>query len=428
MLVSHKKDADIQADKSPQVSQEEPNVQYRIRGGRPLEGTVRISGSKNATLPLFAATLQEELTDLKGRISRLEGTSKDASTDSLSIGGGITYIIQGSNNSNADALTDNGVTDASYSADLELEKEFDSNGKVFIHLETGDGAGLTDELQLFSNVNADADDADNALALTEAWYEHYYSNGEVTLTVGRLDASSYIDTNEYANDETTNFLGDIFNGSPLIGFPDDNGMGVRMNHISSDSLEVDFVAAEGDGDSEDIFDNSFIALQINLKSSEGNYRVFAWQNNKNHTKWEDSNEDNEKGNGFGISFDQKLNENLAAFARYSIQNGDVYPEGADVTFDSSWSLGLNISGSAWGRGDDHIGLGYGVISPSDEYKESGGFEAKDETHIEAYYNFAVNENISISPDIQFITNPYGGDSAIGDDNIFVAGLRGQISF
>jgi len=45
------------ADSSPTVSQEGPNVQYRIHGGKPLSGTVAISGSKNATLPLLAATL-----------------------------------------------------------------------------------------------------------------------------------------------------------------------------------------------------------------------------------------------------------------------------------------------------------------------------------------------------------------------------------
>lgn len=42
---------------SASASPEGPNVQYRIRGGRALTGSVAISGSKNAALPLMAATL-----------------------------------------------------------------------------------------------------------------------------------------------------------------------------------------------------------------------------------------------------------------------------------------------------------------------------------------------------------------------------------
>jgi len=37
--------------------QDTPNVQLRIRGGKPLRGTVAVSGSKNATLPLLAGTI-----------------------------------------------------------------------------------------------------------------------------------------------------------------------------------------------------------------------------------------------------------------------------------------------------------------------------------------------------------------------------------
>jgi len=385
---------------------------------------------------ILAATLQEELSNLKGRVSNLEETSKDApageGSDSISIGGGITFIIQGSNRSNADGITDDGVTDGSYSVDLEFEKDFDSKGKAFVHLETGDGAGVTDELLLFSNVNADADDSDNALAVTEAWYEHYFNSGAVTLTFGRIDVSSYIDTNEYANDETANFLADIFKSSPVIEFPDDNSAAVRLAYVVSDSIELEVVAADGDADFEDIFDDTFLAVQVNFKprfiSRDGNYRVYSWQNNKRHTKWDDASKDNEKGNGFGVSIDQQLTNNLAGFARYSQQNGEVYPEGADFTLVSAWSLGVNISGTFWGRGEDVLGVAYGVVVPSDKYKDAGGLEGKNEGHIEAYYNFRVSENISLSPDIQFITNPYGGDAANGDEDIFVAGLRAQVNF
>ncbi len=36
--------------------------QIRIRGGRPLEGSIRIGGAKNAALPLMAASLLSDET------------------------------------------------------------------------------------------------------------------------------------------------------------------------------------------------------------------------------------------------------------------------------------------------------------------------------------------------------------------------------
>lgn len=53
---THKKVVDP-ATKSPSASTEGPNIRYRIRGGKPLHGEVVISGSKNAALPLLAATI-----------------------------------------------------------------------------------------------------------------------------------------------------------------------------------------------------------------------------------------------------------------------------------------------------------------------------------------------------------------------------------
>ncbi len=141
--------------------------------------------------PVFAKTTEEEIAELKEKISALEqklvkqeaklGEQEELKDgldkikdifDGLTIRAGATFIMQGTNNANGDDLSKNGedVTDASYSIDLEFEKAFDDYGLAFIHLETGDGAGVEDELRVFSNVNRDADDLDNSVSVTEAWY------------------------------------------------------------------------------------------------------------------------------------------------------------------------------------------------------------------------------------------------------------------
>jgi len=125
----------------------------------------------------------------------------------LNIGVGATYIVQGAvdaNNVNTatGSKKEEGVTDGSYSIDLGFEKTFDDWGMAFLHLETGDGAGVEDELEVFSNVNRDADDSGNSVSVTEAWYEHYLFGEQLTLTAGKIDPTGYVDQNEIANDET----------------------------------------------------------------------------------------------------------------------------------------------------------------------------------------------------------------------------------
>jgi high affinity Mn2+ porin len=398
----------------------------------------------------FAKNTESELAELKQRITVLEkriSKQEDISGQKIeiegelakikeifngfTIGAGATYIVQGSgdvNNNNSDKS----VTDASYSADLEIEKEFEDYGLAFFHFEAGNGEGITDELQLFSNVNADAT-GDASFDLIEAWYEHYFKSIPLTLTIGKLDAAVYLDANDYANDECVQFLGDMFKNSPVIDFPDDNSAGIRANLALSEFLDIELTAIDANADWEDIFENIFFAGQINFEPNlfnrSGNYRVYGWVNDKNHIKWSDSSKNQEDNYGFGLSFDQELNDVLGVFARYGWQNPEVYADGEDFSLEQSWSVGIQFSGSLWNREDDLFGLAFGQVIPSDDYKDAGtNLKADPESHLEAYYNFKVNDHLSISPDIQIIWDPYGGDATGGDSTILVGGIRSQVDF
>ena len=165
----------------------------KILGGLVLAGLILIP-----CRPAFSKSVQDELAELQARINLLElrldrqergtGEYSEASEtfakikeafDGLTIGAGATFVMQGTNNANGDNIAKNeeNATDASYSIDLEFEKEFDDYGKAFIHLEAGGGLGVEDELKVFSNVNRDADNDEN-VRLTEVWYEHYFESFE----------------------------------------------------------------------------------------------------------------------------------------------------------------------------------------------------------------------------------------------------------
>jgi len=415
------------------------------------------------------STIKAEITELKTRIATLEKrlTEQQKTTttqkkeiekikcgaippaEGLDIGVGATFVVQGAiDSNNADTLSGSGtskdVTDAGYSIDMEISKEFGDYGIAFVHLETGDGTGVEDELEVFSNVNRDADDSDNAVSLSELWYEGYLFDKQLTLTAGKIEPPCYVDQNEIAHDEHTQFLGRIFRNAPTIDFPD-NTAGVRalFTPAQTSCLELEAQVVDGDGDWEDIGDHIFTTYQASIKpqlfNRDGNYRIYGWYNDTKYTDWADSSKTNEDKYGFGLSIDQQLTDVFIAFGRYGWADPDVYDpditssSGANYSLEHTWSIGGQLNGEFWGRDEDHIGAAIGMAIPSDEYKNAGSnLNADDEGHFELYYLWQVNEHLALSPDLQVIWDSFGSDYTINntrrDNTITVIGCRGQVDF
>lgn len=365
--------------------------------------------------------------------------------EGLEIGAGATIVLQSTNNTNnasAGVPKKKSRTDASYSADLTLAKEFEKiDGRAFLHLEAGQGAGLEDNLTLYSNVNRDADNHEN-VRVTELWYEQGLFKNTLAVTFGKLDPTVYFDNNEAANDETTQFLGRIFRNSPTIEFPD-NTAAVRIAYTQLEWLELKYGVFDAKSNWERILDNLFHIGEVEFKtefaSLPGNYRFLGWSNGTHHTKWLDVAKTEEGTFGFGLSFDQKIHDAVTAFARYGWQYPEVYNTEITTTGDCnfslahSWSAGFQLEGKPWHRDDDVLGVAVGQIFPSRDYKKAGesldpARMAESEGHLEVYYRIYINKHLSISPDFQYIWNPFGKDVTEDTNSIFVGGARAQVDF
>lgn len=360
--------------------------------------------------------------------------------EGLDIGAGGTMIVQGTdnvNNATSGITRQEDQTDASYSADITIGKEFKEIGaRAFLHLEAGNGNGLEDDLTLYSNVNRDADNEER-VHLTELWYEQALFNDNAALTFGKLDPTAYFDNNEVANDETTQFLGRIFRNSPTLEFPD-NSAGIHLAYLPFEWVELGYGVFNTNSEWEKLGDNLFnigqVAFRTNFLNLPGNYRFLGWNNQAYHTKWLDTEETKEAAFGFGLSFDQKLTDITTAFLRYGWQDPRVYNPSITATGDlnysleQSWSAGLQIEGKPWKREKDVLAFAVGQVFPSGDYKEVTDRLAKPEGHLEAYYRIFVNDHLSISPDFQYIWNPFGKDVADDTSPIFVGGMRAQVDF
>jgi carbohydrate-selective porin OprB len=363
-----------------------------------------------------------------------------------------TFVLQGTPNANNALEQESSRLDAAWSADIFIQKAFDDWGLALMHLEPGQGQGAENELSLYSNVNRDQNDTNANIPITELWYEHYLFNKQVAITAGKMDPANYLDQNEFAHDETTQFLGRIFKQNPAIEWPDDNTLAGRVVLIPR---TVNYVALEGayfdaDNDWEHVFDRPFVLAQLTIKSDEllgldqerwnGNYRFYWWLNGRDHAKLvaqgESPADDTKNINtGFGFSLDQMIADIFGVFARFGWQRPDLSLASSSsansAPCEVSWSGGVQMTGRDWTRPDDVAAFGIGQVFPKRLIKNvNDGYGSAAENHLELYYKCQLFKWLALTPDFQWIWNPRGVNHAYQGDNdtLFVYGVRGQVDF
>ncbi|MBI5194164.1 MAG: carbohydrate porin [Nitrospirae bacterium] len=367
------------------------------------------------------------------------------------ISGWLTAIAQGTLGSKDVSGRKNDMAEGSLSGDIFYEARLDGSDDFMLHIDIQQGEGLVNTPALFAspngNVTGPNNDVESFLGdqvhLAEAWYETKFVNDTLTLTLGQLDPTVYFDTNNYANNERFQFIANQFGNNTTIEFGGTGnfyGAGFRLTYSPMDLIEITVGGLDGDGDYKEMFDRPFVIAEVDLKpklaGKEGNYRFYVWQNSLPHYRLDgDGNTSfvttvgnpsvnlptvliGDKNSGFGISLDQVLTDNLGLWARLGIQDGNV------SQFDRHVSGGIQLSGGAFGRKDDVIGVGVGYTLISDTYKKASGLNGN-ELYAEAYYNIAVKEGFYVTPDIQYIANPGGDDNR---DSFAVYGARAGVMF
>ena len=335
----------------------------------------------------------------------------------LSIAGGLTGVVQGTSGNEDNVEDDGDVTDGSWSGDLELESALGENGLAYILMEAGNGEGLEyDEVTSFHGVNYDSGNSEASVEMTEAWYEHLFFDEKLTLTVGKIDLTNYFDTNEVANDETTQFLSDGFRNSIAVAWPEDNGLGVRALFSPNELIDLSVGWTEADGDWEDISDDSFAIAEIGFKPKfgelQGNYRLYGWYNGTDYSEL--VRDASSEGYGFGLSADQQIHPLVTIFGRIGWQDDDVY----EVEW--AWSTGLELKMEPIGRPEDVLAVAFGQAITSDD------LDLGDEEHLEIYYRLQLTDYLALSPSFQYFWDPMGDDDTYDDFAVF--GIRSQINF
>jgi high affinity Mn2+ porin len=139
--------------------------------------------------------------------------------------------------------------------------------------------------------------------------------------------------------------------------------------------------------------------------------------------------------GYALNLEQALTDDIGLFGRWSWNDGKTEIM-AFTDIDASLAAGLSIKGARWGRPDDVIGIGGAINALSKDHRDfiaagglgvligDGALNYRRERIFETYYAFALNKQITLTADYQFVTNPaYNADR--GPVSVFSGRLHGE---
>lgn len=395
-----------------------------------------------------AAPLKDRVGMLEEEVDRLGysqriGASVLGALEGVALDGGATLITQGTVGNDDDAFANGNKAEVNFSGDLSVTVPVGSYGLAFARALVGQGSGVVDALPpTFSGPNADLEVDEDNLKLVELWYEMtppYPSiqDRRIRISLGKMDPTGLFDANNVANDETQQFMADIFVNNLAIDFGgDENGYGLgtrlawRLTSIYNKafSMEAQLGLFEVGGDFSDTFDGPFLIGELDMSRRYyglmSNHRFYAWTNQGDHLDFKSLPDEREENWGGGMSLDQQVSGDCTLFGRYGWQDPAV------ATFDHVVSVGGQLVGNLWRRGGDILGVAAGYTHASESYGHvsqvldeitvSGG-----ETYLEAYYSYFVDSGLRVSPDVQYVHRP-GGIGKAG--NVLLYALRMQVNF
>jgi len=434
------------------LEQKNQQLEKALPGGRAGEkAPENVMPSKNAEFQ--SQGTQEQERTLQAR----RGITADVS---------LTAVAQRANDA---ATTDNtGESQLNYRADVSISlpagKIGNAEGTIFGQLRMGQGNGLETLRPTFSGPNTTAlpVNGDNGTArLVQAWYQadiplsrgasRTSSGRDLTINFGKMDPFAFFDQNAAANDETRQFLNNVFVHNALLDAGGDTGAdeygfspGLRLAYMNETrtsrayGLSLGVFGAGTGAKFHKTFSSPFVIVQADTRRKffggrEGNYRFYVWHNGQAAPYQNDVDPGREAHAGWGVSVDQRVGEAVTLFGRYGHETG------GHVRFDRALALGAELGGDDWNRAGDALGLAWGGQHVSREFHDDSltrdadgdgtpdfGYQASGtEVVTEIYYRYRLNKHIDLTPDVQRIQRPGGDGTAAG---MSIVGARAQATF
>jgi len=270
----------------------------------------------------------------------------------------------------------------------------------------------------------------------------------LVIVVGKIAISDHIDTNAYANNARTQFFNTAFVNNlayDKAGDPRGYTHGVVISLVRPHfAVRLGTVAlptvAGGPHVSYNLRSQHSEQLEIELHPkllTEPNaqamvLRLLAYRNEGTMGRYRDAlnttpgttpdvttvRKRGAAKYGFGLNFEQGLSDGRATgiFGRFGWNDGATETV-SSAEADRLMSLGGQISGAHWKRGNDILGIALAQSDLSSAHKRylaagglgltlgDGGLTYGSERVAEVYYSYQLTANASLSPDYQLVHNP-----------------------
>jgi Carbohydrate-selective porin, OprB family/S-layer homology domain len=378
-----------------------------------------------ATVKALQEEFKTELATLKGRVDGLEARTKTLEAQQFStttkLQGQAIFAVQ-----YGDQVNNKGAVDSRATAIARVRLSFNTsfNGSDLLEttLETGNGG--TDFIG-GSGIALDGSGIDYAGAGPNVTLQRlaytFKPTKNLSVTVGPiLEASDFIDKNSYANDEAEDFSSSFFINNPLVILTEPGaGAGFDWNVAGGPfSLHGAYVASNATNSTANAFGGGLFGDPYQA-SAELEYAKAFGKDSKNRfavrLQYTHASTFDLHQNVVGLNTEATFGR-FGVFGRvgYSIEPTLINTKLSD--YDLTWMAGVGardlfIPGSLLAASVGQPLVRQGEVGP-------------EQTNIEAFYRFPINDNISITPTIMVITDP--GNAK---ENTIVQGvLRTTFSF
>lgn len=285
------------------------------------------------------------------------------------------------------------------------------------------------------------------------------------LTAGNFSTLDVFDDNAYAKDPRTQFMNwGNWTYAAYDYAADARGFGwgvagewyqgdwvLRLGRMTGpkvpNGLPVDFQITRHYGDQVELEHSHWLGERA------GKARVLVWRNRANLASFQDAtaylqahptadpqtifhvrNGDKTK-TGVGLNLEQELAHDVGFFARAMKTDGrtETY---AFTEVDNSWSSGVLVKGTRWGRAEDSVGLSWmrnGLSQDRRQYLEAGGISFfigdgpmryQPERIFEGFYSLHVYRGSWLTADYQRISHP-GYNASRGPVNVLALRLHAE---
>ena len=260
-----------------------------------------------------------------------------------------------------------------------------------------------------------------SIRLYEAGIQHSIAMGQNKMhwEIGNLDPRRRFGQNQFADDENTQFINNLFDDSPSISWMSNAGgltvFGIHSWFVFGDNenFTINFGYFNLPGE---FWNHGQFMAQFSWKGEVGGREMNA------RVMWLYDNFFSAGGsadNQWGVSWDWLATDKLGVFARISGNSKDIQVVKNDFTLGVQW----NGLGS---RENDRIGAAFGWQSLNDQVITT----PKDtEMVLEIYYLFALEDGkLQITPHLMYIKDPLGQGTLGGESSLWILGIRFFVPF